>query len=816
MGVRLKDVGGIAPKQLTTALFRRAAICLSVSAFCSFPSYAQVEPVETAMGPQVVSFDIRPQDLGSALNAFADRAGLRLLFPSDLVVGRSSSGLVGTFSREQALSRLLAGTGLTYRFTSADTVTIVNPRGQASSNFPVAGAIELDTIEVQGDGDQSPFGPGVGYVATRSTVGSRTDTPIIEAPQSISVVTRQQMDDRKVQNLNEALRYTAGVQAGDTTDLTTESYAIRGYNSPYLSLFRDGTRAMFRAFDSVAEPYGLERVEVLKGPASVLYGQGIPGGIVNLVTKRPTEATLREVQLQGGTFYRRQATFDVSGAMPGNDNILYRLTGLGRISDTQVDYVPDDRVYIAPALTIRSASRDTTLTILSSYQYDHTSFIDGLPARGTVLFNPYGKIPVNRFIGEPSWSKFDRSSFSLGYILDHDVTDAFSVHQTARYTASTYDRNQVQNRGWTSLQDPQEIARRARQGSQTSDRFNIDTHLQYKFELASVKHDVIAGVDYSKAFFKTKMFQGNIAPLNVFNPIYGSPVTTPDKLFNDRETASETGLYVQDQAKLWDRLSIVAGLRQDWADDTYESMLGRGTTTQQNDAALTSRLGIIYDTPIGLAPYASYTQSFTPIAGIDGQMFKPETGEQYEIGLKYQPANTNSFVTLAVFDLVRKNVLTTRDFATYFQTGEIRTRGLELEGVSNLTPEINLVGSYTYNDAKVTQSADLDLGKRPTTVPAHMASFWANYAFKSGSMEGLSIGAGVRYVGNTPGDLTNEFFVPSYTLVDMALRYNYGKFQFSINANNVFDRIYVSTCFSRQSCYYGGRRSVIGTVAYKW
>jgi len=539
------------------------------------------------------------------------------------------------------------------------------------------------------------------------------------------------------------------------------------------------------------------------------------------VTKRPTETPLREIQLQGGTFNRRQAAFDVSGAAPGNDNFLYRLTVLGRISDTQVDYVPDDRVYIAPALTFRSASRDTTLTILSSYQYDHTSFIDGLPAKGTFMPNPYGKIPVNRFIGEPGWSKFDRSTFSVGYILDHNVNEAFSIHQTARYTSSDYDRNQVQNMGWVDQNDPVAINRRARQGAQSSDRFNIDTHLQYKFELASVKHDVIVGVDYSTAFFKTKISRGDIAPLNLFNPIYGTPVVTPDKLFNDQETASQTGIYVQDQIKLWDRLSIIAGLRQDWADDKLEDKLWN-TTTQQSDAALTYRLGVIYDTPVGLAPYASYTQSFTPVAGRDqlNRLFKPEKGEQYEVGLKYQPPGSQSFVTFSAFNLVRRNVLTpdpTDPENFQVQTGEVTTRGLELEGVANLTDEISVVGGYTYNDAKVTQSNNNnEIGKRPVTVPEHMASFWANYAFKTGSLNGLSFGAGVRYVGSTPGNLINTLFVPSYTLVDAAIRYDYKKFQFAINANNIFDRRYVSTCFSYQSCYYGGRRSVIGTVTYKW
>jgi iron complex outermembrane recepter protein len=672
------------------------------------------------------------------------------------------------------------------------------------------------TTPSEGSGETA-YGPVDGYVATRTATGTKTDTPLIEIPQAISVVTRQQMDDRNVQNLNEALRYTAGVQAGDTADTTTESFSIRGFTTPYLSVYRDGLREMFRGFDSVTEPYGLERIEVLKGPASVLFGQGMPGGIVNLVTKRPTDVDLREVQFQAGSFDRYQAAFDFSGRAPNTDNVLYRLTFLGRDSDTQVDYVPDDRVYLAPSLTFRSDSRDTTLTLLSSFQRDDTSFLDGLPAMGTVLFNPNGKIPVSRFTGEPAWSDFERTSYTVGYIFDTKVTDAFSLHQIARFASSSYDRHQIQNRGLEA--DLQTIARRARLGFQESERFAIDSRAQYKFDAGFMKHDLIAGIDYSKAYFKTNMYQGNIDGLNIFNPVYGAPVSTPNLLFDDQETADQTGLYVQDQMKLWDSLNIVGGMRKDWASDRLKDKIG-DTTAEQKDDAITYRLGAIYDMPMGLAPYVSYAESFAPVSGTDrlGDLFQPETGVQYEAGIKYQPVGSRTSITFAAFDLTRSNVLTPDpvdiDFLT--QTGEIRTKGIEVEGLGNLTEEITFIATYTYNDAEVTKSNDIDLGKRPTTVPAHMASFWGNYEFKNGPFDGLSFGAGVRYIGNTPGDMENTFYVPSYTLTDAAIRYRYQGALFSLNANNVFDKEYVSTCYSDQSCYYGNGRSLIGSVTYKW
>jgi iron complex outermembrane receptor protein len=787
-------------------------------AYCVFLPGAAVAQSASAETSQ--PYAIPAGSLARALNRFADVSQLQLIYSGDATRGLQTKGLNGVYTRRQALAQLLAGSGLSYRFTDDNTATIERPGAPRTIGAVAQGTIPLDTIDVQGT-NQSPYGPGVGYIATRTTSGSKTDTPLIEIPQSISVVTRQQMDDRNVQNLNDVLRYTAGVQAGDTGDLTTESFAIRGYNSPYLSLYRDGLRAMFRAFDNVTEPYGLDRVEVLKGPASVLYGQGIPGGVVNLVTKRPTENRFGEVQLQGGTFNRRQAAIDFGG--PGQDpTFLYRFTALLRDSDTQIDYVPDDRVYVAPAFTFRSPNKDTTLTVLLNYQKDRTSFPDGVPAFGTVLPNPNGTIPINRFTGEPGWSKFSRSSHSIAYILDHRFNDVVSVHQTTRYDNSEYDRNQIQNR-WLEP-DMRTIARRARQGHQESSRIQTDTRAQFKFGADVVKHTVIAGIDYSHAQFKTRLNQGNIAGLDIFSPIYGAPVSTPNALFDDAERASYTGVYLQDQIKLWDRLIVVAGIRRDWAKDTLVDHLANTTTTQK-DAANTHRVGVIYQAPHGIAPYASYTQSFVPVPGTDahGQLFKPETGEQHEVGVKFQPPGTDSFITVSAYKLVRQNVLTpyidptnpgNLDFL--IQTGEITTKGLEFEAVSNVTKELSLVGTYTANNTKVTGSNDIDLGKRPTTVPNYMASFWANYAFKSGSLEGFSLGAGARTIGSTPGDMANTFFVPAYTLMDAAIRYDFKGYRFSINANNLFDKHFISTCFSTDSCYFGRRRSVIATVAYRW
>ncbi len=774
---------------------------------------ADMQPADAsaASAERQVAFDIPSQDLNAALLAFANAAGIQIVYDVTRVQDLRSAAVTGTLTPREALTRLLAGTGLGFRFTDAATVALNQPSEDGATLPPVTAEAQRFT--------ETAWGPVDGYVATRGETATKSDTALIETPQSISVITRDQMDDRATQSLNDTLRYTAGVLAGDTNDLTTESFSIRGFNSPYLSLYRDGTRAMFRAFDSVIEPYGLERVEVLKGPASVLYGQGVPGGVVNVVTKRPTEAAFREGELLAGSHDRYQGALDLGGPLDDDGSIRYRLTALGRDADTQTDYVPDDRVYVAPALSLHSASGDTNVVLLTSYQRDDTSFPDGLPAAGTVLSNPNGEIPVGRFTGEPDWSKFERTSLSAGYDFDHEFSDVFGLHQTLRYTHSEYDRNQIQNRGL----DPtlREIDRRARQGSQESDLVNIDTRLEADFGSGMFHHDAIAGVDFGWAQFDTRMSQGNIAPLDLFTPSYGTAVTTLNPVFDDRQRATQVGLYLQDQLKIGENLIFVGGLRHDWARDKLTDHLG-GTTTTQTDEATTYRVGVVYTTPLGIAPYASYTQSFVPLSGgtdAQGNPFDPETGEQYEIGVKYQPPGVNSFITLSLFHLARQNVQTPdpNDPANFFvQTGEIVTKGLEVEGVASLTSNLDLIATYSYTDAEVTESNDVDLGRIPTGVPEHMASLWADYTVGEGDLAGLSAGGGVRHVGKSPGDSVNSFFVPSATLVDAALRYEHGDFRLALNVTNLLDKEYVSTCFSDNSCYYGQGRTVIGRLTYSW
>lgn len=769
-------------------------------------SVAQTEPQDA------VAFDIPEQPLSSALTAFVTQSGYQVSVDQATVADLRSAAVAGNMTPDEALRRMLAGSGIAFRFADNRSVFLTKAADES-------GGLTLDPVVVDGTlSQESPIGPDDGYVAKRSETATKTDAALIEVPQSLSVITREQMDDRNARTLNDSLRYSAGVQAGDTNDLTTESFSIRGYNAPFLSLYRDGTRLMFRAFDSVVEPYGLERVEVLRGPASVLYGQGVPGGIVNTISKRPSEERLLEGQVEIGTYDRYQGAFDVGGAVSDDKTLQLRVTALGRKSDTQTDFVPDDRVYVAPGLRWLSPDHGTDLTLFADFQQDWTSFPDGLPAQGTVLDNPNGDIPTNRFVGEPGWSDFERTNASVGYALDQDLGEIFNLYQSLRYTYSIYDRNQVQNRDFNDA-TLRTIDRRARKATQESNRINIDTRLKAEFGPDYLKNEVTVGVDFGWAQFTTDMSQGGLDPLDLFDPDYGAPVSTPNLLFDDKQTGIQTGLYLQTQTKIAESFILVGGVRHDWSEDKLVDHI-TSTTIEQDDEATTFRVGAVYLAPYGLAPYASYTTSYVPVFGTDaqGKPFEPETGEQYEVGLKFEPKGFNGSVTVSAFQIVRQNVQTPDpdDIDFLIQTGEVKTRGIEFEAVADITKNFSLQASFSLLDAEVTKSNDVDLGKRPTTVPKTMASLWADYEFDEGPVDGLSFGAGVRYVGNTPGDMENTFFVPSYTVFDAALRYEWNNLKFAVNANNLFDNEYVSTCFALSSCYYGERRSVIGTLTYNW
>lgn len=798
---------------------------------------AQTDPTTAPAEGEVLSFDIQGQDLGSALVTFADRAGLQIFFDAAEIGDLRSTSVSGRFTVRDGLRRLLDGTGVQARFTGPATVSIVRPAAEAAD-----GSVVLDPVLVEAEtAGETARGPVEGYVAHRSASGTKTDTPLIETPQAVNVVTRDQMEDQGVQSITEGLRYTPGVVAQyGNNDLRHDWLTVRGFTP---GRYVDGLRLPFGARGYAqprVETYGLERIEVLKGPASIMYGQGAPGGTVNMVKKRPTDEPIREIQLQAGSFDRLQAAFDIADKIGRDDDLLVRLVALARDSDTQFDHVEEEKQYVAPSLTWRPRT-DTELTLFGEYQKIDSPGGGGapaLPASGTLDTSVYPELPRDAFVGEPGFDDFTNEQWFAGYEATHDLNDTWSLRQNLRYGEVDVDTQRVQAYcpGGAPC-NPGALLRYAWAFPETASLTTVDTQATADFRTGGAEHTLLMGVDYSyeDSTFQESQLQPLMTPFNAYDPTYGTvrPTRPPVGMQID-QTRSQMGVYAQDQIDVGN-LHVMLGGRHDWADtDTKTQNMTAGTTTKvnQKDREFTGRAGIVYTFDNGVAPYASASTSFQPASGTDraGQAFDPTTGEQVEIGVKVEPSGLNGMITVAAFQLTQENVLTPDPVDTRFnqQTGEVRIRGLELEGKAEVTENFSLIAAYAYTQSEITKanansSGVTTEGNDFAFVPTHQASLWGDYTIDRGPLRGLGLGAGVRYMGDTYGDNANTFDVDGYTLVDAAIRYDLGALsnglagaELSVDAQNLFDKTYVATCLSETGCYQGVGRTVYATLTYRW
>jgi len=715
-------------------------------------------------------------------------------------------------------------------------------------------AVQVPEVSVQAARERAT-GPVDGFVAGVSATGTKTETPLIETPQSVSVVTADEIEAREARTVTQALRYTAGAitDTRGSTAVRLDALTIRGY-SP--ASYLDGLRsAGGRDANVNTDFYRIERLEVLRGPASVLYGSSPPGGLFNIVTKRPTEERIREVLLEAGTRDRYRAAFDLSGRLDESGQWTGRLIGSYSEGDGELDRTRERRYYISPSLTWRPTA-DTTITFQGHYQRDPEAGSYGsVPAYGSVLPNPNGRIGVRFYDGDPNRERSNREHYYVGYQAEHRATEWLTFRQNFRYLHTQGEYRSIYNAGVTP--DYRQIVRSAFGTDTDIDVFAIDNQAQARFTTGPLEHLVLGGLDYYRTLsdiytasaLSTTALGQRLPRQNLFNPVYDDQNTffPPFTTYSSQRT-NQTGVYLQDQVK-FDRLTVLFGGRVDWYDATTE---GSSVATQRITSrtrstadAFTGRVGAVYRFDNGIAPYASYSESFEPQAGTDrlGSPFEPTTGRQYEIGLRYQPPGTNLLLSAAAFDLRRQNVLTTDPVAPAFsvQQGETSSRGVEFEAKATLMQGLSMTAAYTYQEvefATTRNTAVVDLGffpartggtvplqgKTPWGVPRHAGSAWLDYTFQEGvPVAGLGVAGGVRYLGSSFGDDANTFKVDSATLFDATVRYDLGRlgqnFQgatAALNITNVADTRYVSSCFAYSSCWYGTGRTVLGTVRYRF
>ncbi|ALU89417.1 TonB-dependent siderophore receptor [Herbaspirillum rubrisubalbicans M1] len=693
----------------------------------------------------------------------------------------------------------------------------------------------LPQVTVTAGQQEQATGPVHGFVAKRSATATKTDTPITEIPQSISVVTADQIAAQQARSVSEALGYTSGVQVSTGAFAVVDTGSLlRGFAlNNGGSFYRDGMLTASNASYSryAPEPYGLERIELLHGPASVMFGQNSPGGLINVVSKKPTTSPLHELQVQVGSFDRKQVAGDFGGALDEAGVWSYRITGLARDAGTQVDGTVDRRVFLAPAITWHpSAATEWT----GRFEYQRS---DGLannlfPASGTVSANPNGQIPTSTAVGRSADNNEHYENWSLSSQFSHQFNEVWSFRQNLRYTDYNGERNSMRFAAfYPATQSATAALQRWRLGTD-SDTFTTDNQLQADFSTGAVKHKVLMGVDFHHTGGTVR---GYVSPNTLAGYVLSNLYTTNYRTlpavaenYNLRTVDDQLGVYLQDQLQIAERWFVSAGLRHDRSQQTVNNAIAR-TNSERSDRANTRNLGLVHELANGLSPYLSYTESFTPTTGTSfgGDMLKPERAKQYEAGLKYAPLNTNALFTLAVFDLRRQNVATADLLHAGYslQTGAARSKGVELEGKVALTDGLSLTSSYSYTNAKVTSntstsSATSTEGKALPGAAKHNAGVLVDYGFQRGMLAGTHLSAGVRYIGRAYGNALNTFETPAVTLLDFGARLDLGRWnadwrniELALKLNNVTDRVYA---FCSEYCEYGARRTGLIQLSTRW
>lgn len=778
--VRLRRVAAAALSALGSAL---AVLPMA-------PAAAQSAPVAA-----LVQFDIPAQPLATALTAFARQSGLQLVYAPEVTDGKRGERVAGAKEAPIALNELLRGTGLRAHRRGSTWVIDAEPAGPATeSTLPVVLATAQAVRE-------TATGPVQGYVARRSATATKTDTPVLEVPQSVSVIGRDEMTARGAQDVMEIIRYSPGVSVNQYgfDNRGWEDIVLRGFSS-YTSTYRDGlVQSPFDITYYLTEPYALERVEVLRGPSSMVFGQGDAGGVIHRVSKMPSGERIREVEVQYGSFDRKQLAVDLGDAL--GPQWSYRLVGVILDSNDQ-DRYPDghelnrQRRYLAPSLRWQPTA-STSITLLGEVLQNRSP--------EDAYFASNNGVVTGVKMGDYSFSGLKQDQNSIGYRLESGLTDHWTLRQNFRYSHITFERRVV----WVDAVDADghTLHRVARTWNDPQSQAVLDTHLQGTFRTASTAHTVLLGVDWQRQQGKALRFIGTAPDLDFLAPVYGQPVTPPtDPLADHTQTTRQLGVYVQDQMKIDDRWVLTLGGRQDRVRQHTDDRLN-AATSRQSDSAFSSRAGLSYQFGNGWAPYVSYAESFLPNAGVDAgnNPYRPSRGKQVEAGVKFQPPGASMLLTAAVYDLRKTNVVS-YDPVTFEgrQIGELRSRGLELEAKGELMPGLNGTAAYTWLDTRVRQSADPDeIGKRPPGVPKQVGSVWLDYAGQGG----FGVGAGVRYVGGNAGDEHNTAFTPGYTLVDAAVHQEWGAWRVALNVSNLFDRAYLSTCYHGE-CYRGIARSM--------
>lgn len=661
---------------------------------------------------------------------------------------------------------------------------------------------------------ESEFVDSVVVIATALKI----DTPAQETPKSVSFVTQEDLVKRAPQKLDESLRYTSGVTAQPYgADNDTDWFRIRGFDAAtYLDgnrLFRDGY------YTWLIEPYGVEQIEVIKGPSSILYGEAPPGGLVNIVQKKPGDTPSGEIRLQGGNKNFKAAAVDITDKANEKGSVRYRIVATAKENDGELDGTENTRYYLAPSVAF-DFSQKTHLTVSATVLKD-----DGIPtnpffpAAGTLIGTPLGRIDPSTNLGEPGYDNYERTQISLGYLLEHELNDTWTLSQNFNY-----GYNELYLRSSYAFPNNNPTATTLFRGivfrDGHNDSYTIDNKAVAQWRSPALAHTVLMGADLQ--YHETQgQEQDSFAfgTINPYAPEYGnfSPLNPENNI--DRDISKfQFGVYAQYQLEILSKWIGVFGGRYDSVETENQSEKNNQDESR-SDNELSVNTGLMYLAGNGLSPYINYSRSFDILSTIDpatGKLYNPLEGEQIEAGIKYTPEWFDGYVNLAFFDITQKNALVANpNTFVSTQTGEVTSQGVELEGVVQITDALKLSANYTYTKAETDDTGGQGT-RQAALIPEHMASAWIDFDAAGAGIPGLTIGTGVRYVGESKDNpKSSDLTVPSVTLWDASVSYHIDEnWTLQLNLNNILDKTFVSGC--DYYCYYGESRSIALALTYGW
>lgn len=653
-----------------------------------------------------------------------------------------------------------------------------------------------------------------GYLIPEATTAAKIAAPLRDIPASVQVIPKELIQDRQVVKLNELADNVSGVRPQETYGgLASQGYFIRGFATEFETL-RDGVKDL--GFLSPRDVANIERVEFLKGPASVLYGSASnPGGVVNTITKKPLEDPFYQLNgtIGSNDFYR--TSIDFSGPLLENRAALYRLNVAYENANSFRDFGENESTFVAPIITVKAGER-TNLTFAYEYQkYDYT-FDRGFPSNNKVVFD----LPINRFLGEPNLNRGEIKSNNFTYTLESEFghNNNWKFRQVFNVINVSGNTRGVQPGDINA--DGRTVSRDYRNVYEETNNLSFQNEISGKFKTGSIVHNALIGVELSRQKIAYDFYSGSIGDLDIFNPVYGAPAPTDLSRFNDEYGGDSIAIYFQNLVELTPQIKLLAGGRFDSVDSFYRNVETGTVYNENSDSKFSPRVGLVYQPTDSTSIYASWTNSFNPqifSRNRNNEPFKPETAEQFEIGIKQEFFNKRLSATLAYFDITKKNVLTPDPVDDNFsiQTGEQKSRGIELDVVGELLPGWKVIATYAYIDASVSEDNNLSLlNDGLVGVPYNSASLWTTYEFQKGNLQGFGLGLGFVYAGEREATLPNNLKLPSFVRTDASIFYKRNNWRAAINFKNLLDTKY----YESQSSYIvpAAPLTVLGTVSFEF